>query len=60
MAAEKLYFYKIKLTEKKLEFMHYLSNICGFLYLSKRKEIFILTESYCRDEINHIEWQSLI
>lgn len=30
--------------------MHYLSNICGFLYLSKRKEIFILTESYCRDE----------
>ena len=50
MAAEKLYFYKINVAEKKFEFMHYLSNICNFLYLSKRKEIFLLTESYCRDE----------
>ena len=49
-AAEKLYFYKINLEENKLEFMHYLSNICNFLFLSKRKEIFLLTESYCPDE----------
>ena len=50
MAAEKLYFYKINIAENKLEFMHYLTNICNFLYLLKRKEIFLLTESYCPDE----------
>ena len=50
MAAEKLYFYKINIAENKFEFMHYLTNICNFLYLSKRKEIFLLTESYCQDE----------
>ena len=49
-AAEKLYFYKINIAENKLEFMHYLSNICNFLFLPKRKEIFLLTESYCPDE----------
>ena len=50
MAAEKLYFYKINLAENKLVFMHYLSNICNFLFLPKRKEIFLLTESYCEDK----------
>ena len=50
MAAEKLYFYKINIAENKLEFMHFLSNICNFLFLFKRKEIFLLTESYCPDE----------
>ena len=44
MAAEKLYFYKINISENKLEFMHYLSNIYSFHYLSKRKEILLLTE----------------
>ena len=50
IAAEKLYFYKINLAENKLVFMHYLSNICNFLFLPKRKEIFLLTESYCEDK----------
>ena len=49
MAAEKLYFYKINIEEKKFEFMLYLSNICDFIYLQKRKEIFLLTRKYCED-----------
>ena len=49
-AAEKLYFYKINIAENKLEFMHYLTNICDFLVLSKRKEIFLLNESYSEYE----------
>ena len=47
MAEKKLYFYKINIAENKLVFMHFLSNICNFVYLSKRKEIFLLIESYC-------------
>lgn len=47
MAEKKLYFYKINIAENKLVFMHYLSNICNFVYLSKRKEIFLLIESSC-------------
>ena len=47
MAAGKLYFYKINISENKLEFMHYLSNVYSFHYLSKRKEILLLTEPCC-------------
>ena len=47
MASGKLYFYKINISENKLEFMHYLSNIYSFHYLSKRKEILLLTEPCC-------------
>ena len=42
---KKLYFYKINLAENKLEYKFYLPNIYAFHYLSKRKEIFLLTES---------------
>ena len=49
MAAEKLYFYKINIEEKKFEFMLYLSNICDFIYLQKRKEIFLFTKSKFED-----------
>ena len=47
----KLYFYKINIKEKKLLFLHYLSEIFNFCYLKKRKEIFLLMElgSYKED-----------
>ena len=47
MAEGKLYFYKINISENKLEFLHYLSNVYSFHYLSKRKEILLLTEPGC-------------
>ena len=46
MASGKLYFYKINIPENKFEFMYYLSNVYSFHYLSKRKEILLLTEPY--------------
>lgn len=46
----KLYFYKINIKENKLSFLYYLSEIYNFCYLSKRKEIFLLTELGSYDE----------
>ena len=41
----RLYFYKINIKEKKLEFMLYISNVFNFCYLKKRKEIFFLLKN---------------
>ena len=41
---KKLYFYKINTAENKLEYKFYLPNIYAFHYLSKRREIFLLTK----------------
>ena len=41
----RLYFYKINIKEKKLEFMLYIPNVFNFCYLEKRKEIFFLLKN---------------